>query len=64
MLFINPKYFYIFSADTVFFATLSDYETPVVSGDPIVWDSAPLNPGGYFSTELGAYTAPVNGYYT
>ena len=47
----------------MFLATLSEISISISSGDPIIWDSAPINPGGHFSTVLGMYEAPVNGYY-
>ena len=55
--------FYNFSADTVFLATVSNQSIPVVPTEPIIWDSAPINPGGHFDTTTGGYTAPFNGYY-
>ncbi len=42
---------------------MSEIENPVTPGDPIIWDLAVLNPGDHFNTLLGAYTAPVHGYY-
>ena len=54
----------MFSADSMFLATVSEFIVEMSPGDPIIWDSAPINPGDNFNTELGAYTAPVNGYYT
>ena len=54
----------MFSADSMFLATVSEFIVEMSPGDPIIWDSAPINPGGNFNTELGAYTAPVDGYYT
>ena len=54
----------IISAESMFSATISAAEISVPSGEPIVWDSAPINPGGHYNTILGTYTAPVNGYYT
>ena len=35
----------------------------VAPEEPIVWNSAPINPGGHFNTILGMYTAPSHGYY-
>ena len=49
-------------ADSVFLATIAD-DIPIESGDVIVWDEAPINPGGHYDTLLGTYTAPVHGYY-
>ena len=54
----------MFSADSMFLATVSEFVVEMSPGDPIIWDLAPINPGGNFDTELGAYTVPVNGYYT
>ena len=48
----------------MFFATISASEVPVSDGEAIVWDSAPINPGGHYNTLLGMYTAPVHGFYT
>ena len=47
----------------MFLATISAFSVSVSPGEPIVWDSALINPGGHFNTILGAYTAPANGYY-
>ena len=47
----------------MFFATISGESLSVADGEPIVWDLAPINPGGHYNTILGTYTAPVNGYY-
>ena len=52
-----------FSADSMFLATISEFTIPITDREPIVWDSAPINPGGHFNTILGMYTAPVHGYY-
>ena len=54
---------FLFPADSLFLATISAESVPISDGDPIIWDSALLNPGGHFSTVLGAYEAPVDGYY-
>ena len=51
------------SADTVFLATISVYTLPIETSGPIIFDTAPINPGGNYDTETGGYTAPVNGYY-
>ena len=50
--------------DSMFLATISESSVSVSPGEPIIWDSAPINPGGHFNTILGMYEAPVNGYYT
>ena len=55
---------FLFSAESTFLATISQYSVSVTPGEPVVWDSAPINPGGHFNTILGMYTAPVHGYYT
>ena len=52
------------SADSMFLATISEVSVSVPPEEPIVWDSAPINPGGHFNTILGMYTAPTHGYYT
>ena len=57
-------FFVFFPADSMFFATISERTISVNPGEAIIWDSAPINPGGYFNTILGVYTAPVTGYYT
>ena len=53
----------LISADSLFLATISENELSISSGDPIVWDTAPINLGGHYSTVLGTYEAPVTGYY-
>ena len=50
-------------ADSLFLATVSEFIIPIENYDTIIWDSAPINPGGFFSTERGAYRAPAHGYY-
>ena len=47
----------------MFLATISADSISVSPDEPIVWDLAPINPGGHFNTILGMYTAPVHGYY-
>ena len=44
-------------------ATISVAEFPISDQEVIIWDTAPINPGGHYNTLLGAYTAPYNGYY-
>ena len=51
------------SADSMFLATISAQSVSISSGEPIIWDTALINLGGHFNTILGAYTAPVHGYY-
>ena len=46
-----------------FLATISAYEFPISDEEVIIWDTAPINPGGHYSTILGAYTAPYTGLY-
>ncbi len=50
------------SVGTLFLATLSS-SISISNGDVIPWDTAPINPGGYFDTTSGTYTVPMNGYY-
>ena len=54
----------ILTADSLFLATISADIIETLNGAPIIWDSALINPGGHFNTDDGAYTAPVDGYYT
>ena len=51
------------TVDTLFLATISAGTITITDEEPIVFDSAPINPGDNFNTILGAYTAPVSGYY-
>ena len=51
------------SADTVFFAAISQNEFPISDEEVIVWDTAVINPGGCYDTLYGSYTASVHGYY-
>ena len=60
---LNKQANFLLSADSMFLATISEESVSISNGDPIIWDSAPINPGGHFNTTLGAYTAPVHGYY-
>ena len=53
----------LFTADSLFLATISEVTVAITPGEPIIWDTAPINPGGHFNTILGMYEAPVNGYY-
>ena len=46
---------------TVFLAFF-DYD-PDVPGDPIVFNVAPLNPGGHYDVTTGIYTVPIDGIY-
>ena len=46
------------TSDTVFLATISVYESPISDEEVIIWDTAPINPGGHYNALLGAYTAP------
>lgn len=48
---------------TIFFATISAASISISSEEAIIWDSAPINPGGNFNTVLGAYLVPVDGFY-
>ena len=54
---------FLFSVDSMFLATISKVAVSVTPGEPIIWDSAPINPGGHFNTILGMYEVPVHGYY-
>ena len=47
----------------MFLATVSAETISISDDEPIVWDSAPINPGGHFDKILGMYEAPVTGYY-
>ena len=49
--------------DSMFLATISTSSVSVSPGEPIIWDSALINPGGHFNTILGMYKVPVDGYY-
>ena len=51
------------TTDTTFLATLEKYQNPISDDEYILWDVAPINPGGHFSTVFGAYVTPVHGYY-
>ncbi len=51
------------TSDTTFLATLQEYSNPISDDEYILWDTAPINPGGHFNTVFGAYIAPVHGYY-
>ena len=59
----NIFVFSFFTADSLFLATISEYTVSATPGEPIVWESTPLNPGGHFNTILGMYEVPVHGYY-
>ena len=50
------------TSDTVLLATISVYESPISDEEVIIWDTAPINPGGHYNTLLGAYTAPDSGF--
>ena len=58
------RYISMSVADSMFLATISTSFVSVSPGEPIIWDSAPINPGGHFNTILGMYEVPVDGYYT
>ena len=47
--------------DTSFLASF-DYH-PGTQEDPIVFNVAPLNPGGHYDVTTGIYTVPVDGVY-
>ena len=51
------------TVDTLFLATISAWTISISSEEPIIFDTAPINPGGHYNTVLGAYTAPYHGYY-
>ena len=51
------------AVDTLFLATISSATISISDQEPIIFDTAPINPGGHYNTVLGAYTAPYNGYY-
>ena len=54
----------VFSANSVFFAIISESFIRPDATNVIIWDKAPVNPGDFYNAERGAYTASVNGYYT
>ena len=47
--------------DTSFLASFDHH--PGTPGDPIVFNVAPLNPGGHYDVTSGIYTVPVDGVY-
>ena len=51
------------AVDTLFLATISSETISISDQEPIIFDTAPINPGSHYNTVLGAYTAPSNGYY-
>ncbi len=53
----------LFAVGTLFLATIRESSISISSYEVIPWDAAPINPGGYFDTTTGTYTAPMNGYY-
>ena len=57
----DHKYFPQGYGDTSFLASF-DYD-PDTPGDPIVFNVAPLNPGGHYDITTGIYTVPVDGVY-
>ena len=61
--FKSDAFFILGTSDTVFLASISTWEFPISDDEVIVWDTAPINPGGHYNTILGANTAPVPGYY-
>ena len=60
---IRNKIFFSETADTTFLAAFSVNEFPISDDEVIVFDTAPINQGGCYSTLTGAYTAPYSGYY-
>ena len=44
-------------------ATISAETIAISDDEAIIFDTAPINQGGHYNTVLGAYTAPVHGYY-
>ena len=50
------------AVDTLFLATISSESISISDQEPIIFDTAPINPGGHYNTILGAYTVPFNGY--
>ena len=51
------------TVDTLFLATIAAESIAISDDEPIIFDTAPINPGGHYNTVLGAYTAPFTGYY-
>ena len=49
--------------DTMFLAYINDTRVSIQYDQIIVWDTAPINPGGHYNTSTGGYTAPYDGYY-
>ena len=47
----------------MFLATIAAESIAISDDEPIIFDTAPINPGGHYNTVLGAYTAPFTGYY-
>ena len=57
-------HFHFNLAESMFLAIINETSVSISSGDPIIWDAAPINPGGNLNPALGRYQAPVHGYYT
>ena len=55
--------FIVATIETLFLATISAQTIEISDEEPIIFDTDPINPGGHYNTILGAYTAPVHGYY-
>ena len=53
----------VFAVETLFMATISEASVSVSDNEIIVWNSAPIDPGLNFNTDIGAYIAPLDGYY-
>ena len=51
------------TAETLFLATINSDTIAVSDDQVIVFNSAPINPGGHYNTESGGYTVPFSGYY-
>ena len=61
---MNEKQSFLFVpgySHTSFLASF-DYD-PGTPGDPIVFNVAPLNPGGHYDVTSGIYTVPIDGAY-
>ena len=44
-------------------ATIGAESIEISDEEPIIFDTALINQGGHYNSVLGAYTAPVHGYY-
>ena len=62
--FLNVSCFFsAATVDTLFLATIAAESIAISDDAPIIFDTAPINPGDNYNPVLGAYTAPETGYY-